>query len=59
MVEGYRIIAKESGTISTSERRFEGDVTFTDTPDNYARTIQVSIFTNSASVLGILLNDTA
>ena len=59
MVEGYRIIAKESGTISTSEQLFDDDVTFTDTPANYARSIQVSIFTNSSSVLSILLNETA
>ena len=59
MLEGYRIIAKESGTISTSEKLFDYDVTFTDTPVNYARSIQVSIFTNSSSVLSIRLNDTA
>ena len=59
MVEGYRIIAKESGTISTSEKLFDDDVTFTDTPANYARSIQVSIFTNSSSVLSIRLIDTA
>ena len=59
MVEVYRIIAKESGTISTSEKLFDEDVTFTDTPASYARSIQVSIFTNSSSVLSILLNDTA
>ena len=59
MVEGKRIIAKESRTISTSEKLFEDDVTFTDTPANYARSIQVSLFTNSSSVLSILLNDTA
>ena len=46
MVEGYRIIAKESGNISTSAKLFDDDVTFTDTPANYARSIQVSIFTN-------------
>ena len=55
MVDGYRIIAKESGTISTSEKLFDDDVTVTDTPANYARSIQVSIFTNSSSVLSTLL----
>ena len=59
MVEGYRIIAKETGTISTSEKLFDDDVTFTDTPANYARSIQDAIFTNSSSGLSILLNDTA
>ena len=59
MVERYRIIAKESVTISTSEKLFDDDVTFTDTPANYAISIQVSIFTNSSSGLSILLNDTA
>ena len=58
-VEGYRIIRKESGTRSTAEKLFDDDVTFTDTPAKYARSIQVAIFTNSSSVLSILLNDTA
>ena len=59
MVDGYRIIAKESSTISTSEKLFDDDVPFTDTPANYARSLQFSNFTKSSSVLSILLNDTA
>ena len=58
-MEGYEIIAKETGTISTSEKLFADDVTFTDTPAEYARSIQVLVFSNSSSVLSILLNVTA
>lgn len=59
MVEAYQIIAKESGTISVSENLFDENVTFTDTPANYARSIQISIFTISSSVLSLVLNDTS
>ena len=59
MLESYQIITKESVTISTSEKLFGDDVTFTVTPANYARSIRVSIFTISSSVLSILWNDTA
>ena len=54
MVAGYRIIAKDSGTISTAEKLFDNDVTFTVTPANYARSIKVSIVTSASSVLNKL-----
>ena len=59
MLADYLIVRKDSGTISPSEKLFDADLTFTETPANYARPIQVSIFTNSSSVLSIPLNDTA
>jgi hypothetical protein len=60
MVEGFRIIAAESDTISTPANLFPQNVTFSsDTPTNYAREIQVSIWAGASSVLSLVLNGTS
>ena len=56
MAEGFPIIATQSDTITTPANLFPSNITFTDTPDGFAREIQVSIWAGASSVLSVVLN---
>ena len=57
-VEGFTRLGRVAVTFSTGENAFENDITFTDTPANLSREIQVQIYAASSSVLSIRLNGT-
>ena len=57
-VEGFAIIDQTSTTISSGQDAFASDITFSDTPENIGRELQIQIYAQLSSTLSLVYNGT-